>query len=186
MLAVIGVATLVTACGGGDGTTTSSGDGQGGFAAYQSCLAQHGVTLPSRGQGQPRPSGDRSPGGSPEGGGAPPSGAPRGGPGGFMPEGVDRETWRKAREACASVLPSDGPGGGPGGFGGGSNSALAAYRNCLSEHGVTMSAGPGQLNTADPNVAEAEKACAALRPTARPNGGNGGGGDGVAPTPAAS
>jgi hypothetical protein len=124
VLAAVGVATLVAACGDGGEPTTNSGDGQGAFAAYQACLAQHGVTLPSRGQrGLPRPSGDRSPGGLSEGGGVPPSPADRGG--GFL---------------------------------------------------------PGQLGTADPKVAAAAKACAALRPTGRPNGANGAGGDGVAST----
>jgi hypothetical protein len=42
---------------------------------------------------------------------------------------------------------------------------LAAYRNCLSEHGVTATAGPP--DTADATYVAAEKACAALRP-ARP------------------
>jgi hypothetical protein len=162
VLAMASVATFVAACGGADdGAVNAGSNGQGGFAAYQSCLAQHGITLPSRGQeGRPFPSGSRPPGGMPEG------------------AGVDRETWQKAQEACASVMPTAGAGG----FGGGNNSAFAAYRNCLTEHGVAASAGAGmQLNTADAKVAAAEKACAALRPTGRP-----GGGGGAQPTPAAS
>lgn len=191
VLAMASVATFVAACGGGDdGTDNAGSNSQGGFAAYQSCLAQHGITLPSQGQGRSFPSGSRSPGGMPEGGGAPPSGAPQGdqsgrgggGFGNFVPEGVDQETWQKAQEACASVRPTGGPGGFGGGGGGGNDSAFAAYRNCLTEHGVSASAGAGQrLNTADAKVAAAEKACAALRPTGRP-----GGGGGAQPTPAAS
>ena len=182
VLAMVGMAALLTACGDGAEGTSATGDGQGGFAAYQECLAQQGITLPSRGQqGEPPPSG--IPRAMPEGEGAPPSGPPGGGGfGGFMPEGVDQETWQKAQEACASVRPSGGPGGGqggPGGFGGADNSALAAYRNCLAENGVSSPARPGQLNTADPKLAAAEKACAALRPSGRPNGG-------AAPTPSAN
>jgi hypothetical protein len=61
-------------------------------------------------------------------------------------------------QACASLRPTGGPGG--------NNSAFAAYRNCLSEHGVTLNGGP--VNTADPKYAAALKACAPLRPTGRP------------------
>jgi hypothetical protein len=43
------------------------------------------------------------------------------------------------------------------------DSALAAYRNCMTEHGVNVTSGP--TNTADPTYAAAEKVCAALRPT---------------------
>jgi hypothetical protein len=76
---------------------------------------------------------------------------------------VDDATWQKAQQACASLLPSGGPQGG-----GQNNSAITAYRNCLSQHGVTASTGAGQLNTADPAVAAAVKACAALEPSGQP------------------
>ena len=177
VLAMAGVATLVAACGGGDDGATNAGEGQGGFAAYQACLSQHGVTLPSRATGRPRPSGAGVPGSAPEGGGTRPSDRPGGGfGGGFgMPEGVDQETWRNAQEACASVRPT----GQRGGF---DSSALVAYRNCLSEHGVTSSAGPVQLNTADAKVAAAARACAPLRPSF-PAGGNRP--RGATPTPSA-
>jgi hypothetical protein len=167
VLVMAAAAAFIAACGGGGGDTTdnASGNGQNGLAAYQSCLAQHGVTLPSRGgqNGQAPPSDGAFPGG----GGTPPSGAPQGGfggGGGFRPEGVDDETWQKAQEACASVMPTGGPGGG-------NNSAFTAYRNCLTEHGVSASAGVGQLNTADAKVAAAVKACEALQPTGGPGGG---------------
>lgn len=63
------------------------------------------------------------------------------------------------------------PSFGPGRNGGGNNSAMAAYRNCLRDHGLTASAGGlGSLNTADPKVAAAMAACAPLRPTAAPTG----------------
>jgi hypothetical protein len=120
--------------------------------AYTACLSQHGVTMPSRGN---RPSGAPS--------GRPSRGA---GGGGFgfgnqPPAGVDAATWQQAQQACASLRPSGGPGNG-------NNAASAAYRNCLSDHGVTMSAGPGGLDSNDPKVAAAMKACEPLRPTAAP------------------
>jgi hypothetical protein len=97
----------------------------------------------------------------------PSDGFGRGGRGALLgdqpPAGVDQATWDKARAACASLRPS----GRPSGFGG-NNTAFAAYRNCLSEHGVSPSTGPNQLNTADPQVAAAMKVCAPLRPSPRP------------------
>jgi hypothetical protein len=77
---------------------------------------------------------------------------------------VDDATWQKAQTACASLRPSMAPGGGR------DNGAIRAYRDCLSNHGVTASAGP--LNTADPKVAAAEKACAVLRPSTAPSAGS--------------
>jgi hypothetical protein len=147
--------------------TPASGQGGGGLQAYTTCLSQHGVTLPSRGPGM-RPS--RAPGERPSRQpGARPSGRPGGGGfggGGFgdqPPAGVDAATWQKAQEACASVRPSGGPRGG----GAGRNSgAFTAYRNCLSDHGVTMSAGPNGFDPNDPEVAAAMQACAPLRPSA--------------------
>lgn len=68
-----------------------------------------------------------------------------GGPGGFdgfgdqAPEGVDQDTWQNAQQVCASVRPTGGPGGPGGGAG---NPAFTAYLDCLSEHGVTHTAGP--------------------------------------------
>ncbi len=165
------LAAVAAGCGGSGsgGTPSASGTANGNnpFQAYVACLQQNGVTitLPSGG-----PSGFPSggPGGFPSGG---PGGFPSGGPGGFpsggppggggifqKPANVSQETWDKAQSACGSLRPSGGPGGG------GDNGAAAAYRNCLAQHGVTASAGP--LNTADPKVAEAEKACAVLRPSA--------------------
>jgi hypothetical protein len=193
MLVASGMLLLAAACGGGD--SDSDGNGQTGvnnaLTAYAECLSQNGVTLnlPSaRGTGMPttRPSGNfpsgrptvrRSggpsggPGGGPSGG---PSGGPGGGPGGMRggdlgrPAGVDDATWQKAQEACRSVLPSGGPvggfqSGGPGGGPGGG--ASTAYRNCLSDHGVTATGRIQDLNTADPKTAAALQACAALRPT---------------------
>jgi hypothetical protein len=71
--------------------------------------------------------------------------------------------------ACASLRPSGlqaGPGGG--GFGGGAanSAAFAAYRNCLTLHGVKATAqigGPGGA-TLTASEKKATTACASLRP----------------------
>jgi hypothetical protein len=183
-LCLAAVGALAAGCGGssGDATTPAAATG---FEAYTACLAQNGVTLPqtsrSPGTGQrspgasgrPRPSGsvgDGQAGGGQQGGGGQGGGFGGGGGGfggGFLgtqaPTGVDQAAWEKAQKACESVRPTGGAGGN-----GGNNTALTAYRNCLTEHGVTASAGTNRLNTADPTVAAAEKACAALRPTTQP------------------
>jgi hypothetical protein len=169
------VAGALAACGssasGGSGAASSS-QGADGFAAYQQCLSEHGVTLPSRGagdgqQGQPgqpgeQPSGlptDR-PSGAPSG---MPSGGPGGGvPGGVLPSGVDASAFASANEACASLRPSGGPGGGAGAV---DQSALAAYKSCLTDHGVTVTGRLDQLSTTDPKTAAALATCAPLRPT---------------------
>jgi hypothetical protein len=173
-------------------TPGSAPSGSQALQAYVSCLNQHGVkiTLPS---GRPtafpsrlRPSGPR-PSGRPTarptarpsggfrggggfGGGGFGGGAAGGGLGGLFggngqaPAGVDQATWQAAQQACESVRPSFG--GGRGQVDGG---AYTAYLNCLHDHGMTSSAGPGRLNTADPAMAGALKTCAPLRPTGGPN-----------------
>jgi len=178
-VALVVAALALAACGGGDdsgstGTATS-------LSAYQKCLSDNGVTLPSGGTGT-RPSGGTGtrPSGNPSGmptdrptarpsGSAFPGGDGRG-QGGFVPSGVDPTKWAQAQEKCSSLRPS-----GQGGFGGtgqggpgGGNGANAAYRNCLSEHGVTLQDGQA-LNTADAKVVAAEKACAVLKPSATPS-----------------
>ena len=181
-------------CGGSAKATTaatpaSAPSGQQQLQAYVSCLNQHGVkiTLPSgrpsafpsrsRPTARPtdrptvRPSAGRS--GFPGGGFGGPGGfGGAGGLGGLFgnngqaPAGVDQATWQAAQQACASTRPSLGAGG----FGGrGDNGANAAYLNCLRDHGVTASTGPGRLNTADPAMAAAIKTCEPLRPTGAPN-----------------
>jgi len=158
---------LAAACGSADpGTEPPAASG---FAAYTACLAQNGVTLPSAG-----PRGGGASEGPRIGESARPSARPSGsrGPGGFggggfgsdpdqPPTGVDQATWAKALEACAAVRPTAGPSAG-----GRGNSALTAYRNCLTEHGVTATGALDNLNTADPTTAAALKACEPLRPTA--------------------
>lgn len=173
---------LVAACG-ASGAPAATPVAQTGIQAYLACLSQNGVTIPDAtrspgtrpsGRASVRPSARPSP--SP---GASGFGRDGGGFGGFgifgnqPPAGVDQATWDKAMAACSSLRPTAGPSGGPRG----NNSAFTAYRNCLAEHGVTATAGPGQLNTADPTVAVAMQACAVLRPTAGPGAG------GPAPSP---
>jgi hypothetical protein len=179
-----GLLLAAAACGGTGGTDANSAAASGGpggaFQAYTACLAKNGVTLPSaaarvRGSGRPsgQPTGQptdrptarpsRFPGGGGFGGGG-------FGFGSAAPSGVDQAAWDKAQKECASLRPSTGPNGG--GFGGRDNGAITAYRNCLSDHGVTLPAGGNnrlnQLSSADPKTDEAIKACEPLRPTGQP------------------
>jgi hypothetical protein len=131
LAAPVGVVALVglAACGTSTDTGTSAASsapsaaqGVGGpsdsaMAAYTSCLAENGVTLPER---PARGSGAQQ-------GGTPPSGAPAapgeggqgGGPGGTgrtpgeAPEGVDADTWAAAQQACADLAPAPPDGAGP-------------------------------------------------------------------------
>jgi hypothetical protein len=167
-LTATGMAFAAVACGSAATPDAGPTGEQNGFEAYVSCLRDNGVTLPTRSPGafrSGRPS--QFPSRRPSDGAGDGAGGPGGGGRGFggfgdqAPPGVDQATWDKARQACASVRPSFGPGGG-------NNSALAAYRNCLRDHGVTASAGPSELKTSDPTVAAAVKVCEPLRPTRRP------------------
>ncbi len=83
--------------------------------------------------------------------------------------------FRAAQTACAKLLPAGfrgGFGGGRGGGGfGGNSAAFAAYRNCLTLHGVKLAAGARRLRSPgrggkEPSAKEkaALKACASLRP----------------------
>ncbi|WP_410808876.1 hypothetical protein [Micromonospora sp. 067-2] len=176
---------LLAACGGGsaDSPASSGAGGAGnGFAAYQTCLRDNGVTLPTMNPsrfpgGTARPSGFPTarpsgfPTARPSGSAHPSRGAGRGGfSGGGRPEGVDEQTWQKAQQACASVRPSgrpDGfrgpgasgaPGAGPGGSGDG---RATAYRTCLSNRGLD----PDRLDSGDPKTTQALAACAVLSPS---------------------
>lgn len=169
------VAGALAACGSsasGDSAAASSSQGADGFAAYRQCLSEHGITLPSGGPGGGQP-GQGQQGEQPSGlptdrpSGAPsgmPSGGPGGGgmPGGVLPSGIDASAFQSANEACASLRPTGGPGGGGAGI---DQSALAAYRSCLSDHGVTVTGRLDQLSTSDPKTAAALTTCAPLRPT---------------------
>lgn len=186
VLSVAAIATFAAGCGGSDSTNdTSNSSGQNGFQAYLSCLSQNGVTInmPSGGPGMGNGGANGTPGAFPsdrpsgQPSGQPstrPSGGANGGQGGGFgggnglfgtsaPDGVDQATWEKAQKACESVKPSSGPGMGNGGQGG-NNSALTAYRNCLTSHGVSASADPNSLDSTDSTVSAALKACAALKP----------------------
>lgn len=179
-LAFAAVAIFATACGSSDSATPPTAAGASGGTDYASCLRNNGVTLPQgNGSGRPtaRPSGNGS--GRPT---AFPSGRPRpsgsgfpgggggfpGGGGGFFgtaaPNGVDQQTWEKAQKACESLRPTSFPSGR--GNGGGRD---AAYRNCLTEHGLTISGPIDQLDTKDAKVAAALTACAPLKPSAAPS-----------------
>jgi hypothetical protein len=166
------VALFAAACGSTDPSQAATAQTPG-LQAYVDCLGRNGVVLPggagggrSPGAG-PRPSFSGFPSGRPS---AFPSGRPSGGAGGggfgggggFLgtqaPAGVDPNTWAKAMQACGGVRPSAGAAR--------DSSAQRAYRNCLSEHGVSATANLGQLNTADPAIASALQTCAPLRPTA--------------------
>jgi hypothetical protein len=151
------VAALAAGCGGSSSgaagtatasssptTTAGSGNARTAFAAYSTCLAQHGVKLPQGGFRRPD-------------GGQPPR------RGGFLPAGVSRATFQKAQQACASKRPQ-------GGFGGAnapSASALAAFRSCLSSHGVKLPSGSRGfqgLDRSDPKVSKALQTCSVLLP----------------------
>jgi len=170
-LSVAALGVLAAACGGSTPNATSTPGAQpsgNGFAAYTACLGQNGVTLPqttrSPGAGRSGRPSARPSGGGGQGGGFGGGGGGFGG-GGFgtqAPNGVNQATWDKAMKACESVRPTGGPNGGA------NNTAVTAYRNCLTEHGVTATAGTNRLNTADPTVAAAMTACAPLRPTGGP------------------
>jgi hypothetical protein len=173
--ALVAVAALVAGCGPAGKTTPTSAAPPSGnaMASYLTCLRNNGVNVPQvnpsgRATARPgtRPSGAPRPSGSPASGrGGFPGGGFGGALGSAAPSGVSQETWDKARKACASLEPSFNPQGRRGG----DNGAFAAYRNCLSDHGVTVSGQGDQLNTADPKTAAALQACAPLRPTARPS-----------------
>jgi hypothetical protein len=176
-VALATAAAVLAGCGdeqtGGSGATPAATD-------YASCLRANGIELPNTGP-DARPSGrpDGRPSGAPSfgadggsggpGGAGRPSGMPSGRPGfGFggsqAPDGVDQETWERAQKACEGLRPS----GGPGGPGGQDNGALTAYRNCLSDHGVTVTGRIEDLDTSDPKVAAALQTCAPLRPSNGP------------------
>lgn len=167
---------VAAACGGSSAKaaapTSTTVTGRAGFAAYRTCLSQHGVTLPQRtpGSGGPPSTGD---------GGAPASGGGGFGGGGFggtprsLPPGVTAAEFAAAQKACASKLPAGGSGGR---FGGGA--AFAAYASCLRDHGVTIASRPvgtppttlagatrPTFNRNDPKFIAANKICQALLPS---------------------
>jgi hypothetical protein len=172
---LLGAVLALGACGGGTKnasakkasgsatTSTTAGDRRAAIAAFRSCMADHGITLPDRGAGggQGGPS-------FPQGG--PPTSSSGGGRGFRQaPAGVDQAKYDAARQACQDKLPQ-------GGFGGGGDpaarSARDAYRRCLADHGVqvptTVTNTPGPrptINRDDPAFAAADQVCRPLLPT---------------------
>jgi hypothetical protein len=150
---------LVTACGNSTGSTGQSGAQAAGTSAFQQCLRQHGVTLPS---GRPSFSGTPSPGAS----------IPAGG--GQFPGGFGNGAGSKAFQACRKYAPA---GFGRGRPGAGGLSALSAFTSCLKQHGVKLTGGLGALQSlsrASGKVKKAFQTCRALLPqgvpTATPSG----------------
>jgi hypothetical protein len=179
VVAIVVAAGVVAGCGGTShpsaaapaGSSTSSAAGAAASRQqYRACLSQHGVALPTR------PAGGYPPG---QGGGG-----YGGGYGGGFGGASANPTTRAAMQACAQYRPKNGFGG-RGGF---NSTAMQAFRNCLSQHGVTLptrrpgslptsGATPGQhrgvyggLNTADPTVAKALSVCKVLLPTSGSTG----------------
>ena len=186
---IVGVATVVAgvlaACGGGGSggtspaaaSTPTAAASAGSAQAYFACLQQHGANIPtSRPTNFTRPT-DRPSGGFSRGGGG----------GGFFGGGQSQSPqMQAAMQACVSVRPTGGFGGGFGGGRGGT--ALVAFRNCMTQQGVTVptarptsfpTARPtdnaarylGGLDPNDPKVAAALKVCSPLLPSpgARPS-----------------
>lgn len=163
LLGTLALAALLAGCSGGAtatgvstpaSTSTATANAAGsrtGFAAYAACLSQHGITLPS-GRPSNRPSGQFT---------GPPAPRPSGGFRFAPPSGVSSSAFAAAQQACAALRPA-------GRFGAGGLSALAAFRSCMSDHGVTLpSTGPvfGALSTTDPKVASALSICRPLLPS---------------------
>lgn len=176
-----GALLLLAACGGSsssssDTATTSPSvaasapAGAIDMSAYRDCMAANGVTLPEfvgRADGDP----NGMPSGMPTG--TPPSGMPAGGPGGpgfagRLPDGVDQETFDAAQTACADLAPQGGfAQRGPGGGGQIDETAIAAYKSCLTDHHVTIPEGDNwiaALDRSDPTVQAAAETCAPLLP----------------------
>ena len=132
VVAPIGAVALVGLAACGSSATSTAGDTASGstaaagapsdsaMAAFTSCLAENGVTMPERpGGGAGGPAGGTPPSGAP---GAPgDDGDDDGGPGGpdgtpgQAPPGVDATTWAAAQKACASLAPTPPDGAGTSG-----------------------------------------------------------------------
>jgi hypothetical protein len=161
-VAVVGLAAmLIAACGTASGSPSSSSSSSSSapsFTAYLSCLRQHGVNVPA------------SPSAAPSGFGG------FGGFGSGSSSGAS-STFKKARQACASLRPSFGSGGGFSRFA----QAFKAFRSCMSAHGepipTTRPTSPpaagsspadrflNGLNPDNSKVAAALKACESKLPS---------------------
>jgi hypothetical protein len=174
LIAALGVllAACSSAAGAGGAATTSTTakstkPSSSTFQAYTTCLKNHGVSFPSGRGGFP---------GGGAGGGAPPSSTPGATTTTFS--AAQASKIKAAQTACASLRPKFT--GNPG-----NSTALAAYRNCLKLHGVTLPNGRGgaggffggggsTATTSNPKLQAAMTACAALRPKGGFGGGAGG------------
>ncbi len=139
-------------------SASASSGGSTQFAAYRTCLSQHGVTMPS-GHFSGRPSGRPSdrPSGYPSH-----SGGYGGGFGGGFGGASANPSMAAAAKACASLAPKGGFGGGAGG-----SSALVAFIGCMKSNGVTVTDQQVRsLSTStDAKTVAAYKVCSALLPT---------------------
>ncbi|OBF16208.1 hypothetical protein [Mycobacterium sp. ACS4331] len=96
-------------------TTGSASPTAADRQAFTDCMTENGIPAPPEG-GPGGPAPDGPPPGAPQGPGGPPPGAPDGPPPAGAPEpgrgtppsppDVDRETWDRAIEACASLAPT--------------------------------------------------------------------------------
>jgi hypothetical protein len=155
------------------GAPPSSSNFGKAFAAFQKCLAQHGVKLPSRPANGTRPSGSFPSGSFPR-----PSGSNEGGfrpGGGFFGGGSGNSKYAKALAACRSKLPAGGFRGGFGGPEGGGTfhpsaaqqAALANYEKCMTAHGVTIASSATiqqieSLIRSDPAASKANQSCVSV------------------------
>jgi hypothetical protein len=179
-IAAAGILALATlsACGGGSSTgsapsstpsstsASSSGSMPSGapdLTAYRDCMSSNGVDLPDFGGGPPA----GMPSGMPT---AMPSGAPGAMPSGgafALPDGVDQKDFDAAQAACQDLAPQFGAGG-PGAPVDIDASALAAFRSCLTDNGVPVTADQDplrDLDRSDPTVTAAFDTCSPLLPT---------------------
>ncbi|HEX5449844.1 MAG TPA: hypothetical protein VFW85_07275 [Gaiellaceae bacterium] len=144
-------------------TTTTTGGNRSAFSAdfqkFQSCLKNHGVTIPTF---RARPGGQQRTFTGPKPAN-PGSGPIRIGGGGFAQRAVNlTPKQRSALAACQKLLPNGGKGQtfrarGAGGAG------FAKYTACLKQHGVTF----GGANQNQTKFAKAQAACRSLLP--KPN-----------------
>jgi hypothetical protein len=166
----------LTACGGGGSAATTAGDAStpspgaeptssASFTAFDNCLKSHGVKVPAGGFGR-RPFSTASP--HPFSTASPrPHPSFTGRPGGFA-SGADSAAFK----ACQKYAPA-----GFGRFGNGaglraiSASALAAFKSCMAQNGVTVKGTTAQqifasLRNATGKTATADKTCRVLLQTA--------------------
>ena len=162
----------------GAATTKSSSASSRSLSAYRSCLAKHGVKLPTtaftRGSGASFPHSGSFPGGSfPHSGSFPGGSFPHSGsfPGGGSFPGSRFATNSKTAKAfadCASKAPKGfRPFGGAGGSGTPTAAQTAALKNydvCMADHGVQIAATATyqtirSLIASDPAAATANTSC---------------------------